>query len=79
MFTKPIKANANVFGYNKTAPLWQQASLEFASGAKGNVSAIVSQSGFRGAGSILSQIEYPMVASRIMDGLVDCFNVILIG
>ena len=54
-------------------------SLEFASGAKGNVVAMVSRSTYQGAGSILSQVEYPMIASRIIDGLVDSFEVILIG
>ena len=76
---KLLTGLTNTFGYDKTATLWEQASIEFASSAKGNVTAIVSQSGYRGAGSILNQFEYPMIASRIIDGLVDSFNVILIG
>ena len=76
---KLLTGLTNVCGYNKTQVFWEQASLEFASGAKGNVTAIVSESGFKGAGSVLCRVEYPMIASRILDGLADSFSVIMIG
>ena len=65
---KLLTGLTKTFGYERTAPLWEKASLEFASTTRGNVTAIVSQSGYRGAGSVLNRIEYPMVASRILDG-----------
>ena len=76
---KLITGLTKVFGEQKTTPLWEKASVEFASSARGHVTAIVSRSGYTGANSMLSQLEYPMIASRMIDGLVDSFDVILIG